>query len=216
MSDQDTEITVSMASESDAVQAHFAEAVQDAPPATADDTQAALDHAREAAAHETAAQAAHDQQASYLEHGDIAHAQEMNVTVVHEYNAADVAGTQSELQLTQAQQESASLDGAAWHENTATQHMQDAQIALQSGDMEHATQYAAMADSSASAAGDYAYHGDQDHSYEAHVDAAPAYDASHDAAHDTSSTSSYEGSHADTSSSADATSHVDPTGSDAA
>jgi len=216
MADQDSDITVTMASESDTVQAHVAEAVQDTQAATVDDAQAALDHAREVAAHETAAQAAHDQQASYLEHGDLAHAQEMNVTVVHEYNAADVAGTQGEIQLTQAQQEGASLDGAAWHENTATQHMQDAQIAMQSGDVEHATQYAAMADSSASAAGDYASHGDQDHSYEAHVDAAPAYDASHDTSHDASYASSYESSHTDASSSADTTTHVDTTGSDAA
>ena len=215
MADQDSDITVSMASESDTVQAHFAEAVQDAQPATVDDAQAALDHAREAAAHETAAQAAHDQQSSYLQHGDLAHAQEMNVTVVHEYNAADVAGTQSELQLTQAQQEGASLDGAAWHENAATQHIQDAQIAMQSDDMEHATQYAAMADSSASAASDYAYHGDQDHSYDAHVDAVPSSDASHDAASSYDSSHNYDSSHTDTSST-ETTSHVDTTGSDAA
>ena len=211
MADQDGDITVSMASESDTVQAHFAEVVQDAPPATVDDAAAALDHAREAAAHETAAQAAHDQQASYLEHGDIAHAQEMNVTVVHEYNAADVAGTQSELQLTQAQQEGASLDSAVWHENTAAQHMQDAQIAIQSGDMEHATQYAAMADSSAAAASDYAYHGDQDHSYDAHADAAPSYDASHDTTSAYDSSHSSDSSHADTTSSTDTSAHVDTT-----
>src|ERR1044071_195056 len=107
MADQDTttELTVSMAAEPETVQAHFAEAVQDGTAATVDDAHAALDHAREVAAHETAAQAAHDQQVSFLEHGDISHAQEMNVTVVHEYAAADVAGTPTEQQFTQAQQE---------------------------------------------------------------------------------------------------------------
>lgn len=206
-----TDVTVAMAAESDTVQSHFAEAVPEGTTLTADDAQAALDHARESAAHEAAAQAAHDQQASYLEHGDIAHAQEMNVTVVHEYSAADVAGTQSELQLTQAQQEGTNLDGAAWHENTAAQQMQDAQIAVQSGDMEHATQYAAMADSSASAAADYASHGDQDHSYDAHVDATPSYDASHDSVSSHDSTHGYENSYVDTSSPSDTSSHVDTT-----
>lgn len=216
MADQDngvSEIAVAMAAESDTVQAHFAEAVQDSAPSTVDDAQAALDHAREAAAHETAAQAAHDQQVSYLEHGDIAHAQELNVTVQHEYSSADVGGTPSETQFVQAQQEGANLDGAVWHENTSAQQMQDAQIAIQAGDMEHAAQYAAMADTSASAAGDYASHGDQDHSYDSHV-VSSSYDVSHDASHDTSYASSYDGSHADTSASADTSSHVDTTASE--
>ena len=212
MAEQDTtDVTVAMAAESETVQAHFADAVQESPTLTADDAQAALDHARESAAHEEAAHAAHDQQSSYLEHGDVAHAQEMNVTVVHEYNAADVAGTQSELQLTQAQQEGSNLDGAAWHESATAQHLQDAQIATQSGDMEHATQYAAMADSSASAAVDYASHGDQDHSYDAHIDATPSHDASHDTTSTYDSSHGYENSYVDSSSSTDASSHVDTT-----
>ena len=70
----------------------------------------------------------------------------------------------------QAQQEATNLDNASWHENTAAQHMQDAQIAMNSGDADHAAQYTAMADTSASSAVDYASHGDQDHSYDAHVD----------------------------------------------
>lgn len=213
MTDQDsTDVTISMAAESDSVQSHFAEAVQDTTPASMDDAQAALDHARDAAAHETAAQTAHDQQVSYLEHGDIAHAQEMNVTVVEEYASADVAGTPAEQQFTQAQQEGASLDNASWNESTATQHLQDAEIAVQAGDADHAAQYAAMADDSASTAADYAYHGDQDHSYDSHADTGASYDSSHDA----SDASSYDASHVDTaSSSADTSSHVDTTGSDA-
>ena len=165
-----TDLTISVASESETVQAHFAEAVQDGALGSAEDPQAAFDHARESAAHEAAAQAAHDAQASYLAQGDIAHAQEMNVTVVHEYAAADVGGTPAETQFVQAQQEATNLDNASWHENTAAQHMQDAQIAMNSGDADHAAQYTAMADTSASSAVDYASHGDQDHSYDAHVD----------------------------------------------
>jgi hypothetical protein len=211
MTDQDTtELAVSMAVESDTVQANFAEAVQETAPVTVDDAQVALDHARESAAHEATAQAAHDQQTSYLEHGDIAHAQEMNVTVLHEYAAADVAGTPTEHQFVQAQQEGTSLAGAAWHESDASQHAQDAQIALQSGDLGHAAQYATMAETSASSAADYASHGDQDHSYGTHADSS-SYDVSHDASY----TSSYDSSHSDTPASTDTSSHVDTSGSDA-
>lgn len=131
--------------------------------------------------HQQHADALQAEQVEAIAAGDMAHAHELAGEAAWDLSVAQEQGGHVGDALVEAQQDTASLDWAAHHEAIATENAAAAADYAAHGDLDHAADYAHVADGHAETAGDYGHAADHGGAAEAHADAAAPADTSAEA-----------------------------------